>query len=1095
MSGSNLITIKTALSGGEISPSIFGRTDLPKYREGTSTCRNFFVDYRGGVQSRPGLVYVGQAKQCGSSQYPPRVIPFQFSLDQGYCLEFGDKYVRFIYHGSYVTEDPIAITGVSQANPGVITAPNHGLSVGDWIFIDNIVGMTQLNSLFWVVGSVLSTSTFTLIDLYDNVVDTTQFTAYTSGGTLERIYTVESPYSAEDLPYLKYTQAADILTLACLNTETSKEYPPYDLKRLGNTDWEFSQITFASSMAAPTNVTATAYSSNTISTWYSYVVTAVNGDTGEESIASQPVNIQNCDISIYAGTNTISWSSVDGATSYNIYASTPSYGAQINSGNLYGFIGISFGTNFNDTNILPDFTTVPPLHNNPFGIGQITDVQVTAGGINYSPSTISYSITTSTGSGLEGTPVVTNGSLSGFVIQNPGTGYATGDTISFSDSGGGLATGSFTFASNPPVESAMTVNGFLIRFVAPNGTLNGRSVQEGATLNVTLQNLASFLNSSSNGNLNVATYQATATELLITYKTPGTIGNSFTLNANDSGGTASGATLTGGGTHGSGATATLVVGPSSGVYPSSVAYFQQRRVFAGSLTHPETYWMTQPGLFYNMDTSIPSSGADSITGSPFSQTVNGIQWMVPMPGGLVVLTGSGAWQVNGGSSAAVTPADQTATPQAYNGCSALVPPLRINYDILYVQAKGNKVRDLSYNWWIQIYTGVDLTVVSNHLFDGHNIVEWAWAEEPYKLIWAVREDGILLCLTFIKESDANGAPAANVYSWTRHDTLGQFKSVCTVTEPPTDAVYVVVKRFINNQWKYYIERMYSAIGENGITLQTQAENYVCHDCSIQSSPDYPDATLYPASATGTSVNFVTDSPVFTSDDVNKIIRVGGGTGTITAYNNSQSITVDITKDITTLIPNSTIPLPARTTTWSILPSITTVDKLNHLVGQTVSILADGSVVENQEVTEISPGVFGITLPESASKITVGLPYTCQVQTLYLDIPDMQETVQTRRKNISAVGLRLEATRGLQIGVDQVDASTLADTINVDWDNMNEIKEQPVTAGNAIPLFTGDHYKTVIGSWRETGQIACQQTYPLPAKINALISYWVVGDNK
>lgn len=1090
----NLITFKTALSGGELSPSVFGRTDLPKYHEGTSTCRNFFVDYRGGVQSRPGFVYVGQAKQCGIA-VPPRLIPFQFNLDQGYCLEFGQEYVRFIFHGGYITEDPVAITGISQTNPAVVTSPSHGLSTGDWVFINDVVGMTELNDLIWVVGSVIDTDRFTLINLFDEVVDTTNYTSYTSGGTFARVYEVSSPYLAEDLPYLKYTQSADILTITCFNTETGTEYPPYDLKRFGNTDWTFTPVTFASNMVPPSNVTATAYSSNTISTWYSYVVTAVNGETGEESIASTPADIQNCDISIYAGTNTVSWSAVDGATSYNIYAATPSYGAQINSGNLYGFVGISFGTNFNDTNILPDFSTVPPLHADPFASGAIIDVEITGGGVNYSQSTIGYTITTSTGSGFVGTPVVTNGSLNGFVIQDPGSNYAPGDTIAFSDSGGGLASGFMSFTVNPPVESAMTLNGFLIRFVAPNGTLNGRSVQEGSTLDITLQNLSAFLNSSNNGNLNVATYQATATELQIVYKTPGIAGNSYTLNANDSGGTPSGATLTAGGTDGTGAAANLVVGPATGIYPATVAYFQQRRVFANSENHPDTYWMTQPGLFYNMDASIPSSGSDAITGSPFSQTVNGIQWLVPMPGGLVVLTGSGAWQVNGGSSAAITPADQTATPQAYNGCNALVQPLRINYDILYVQAKGTKVRDLSYNWWIQIYTGVDLTTVNNHLFDGHEILQWAWAEEPYKLVWAIRDDGVMLCLTFLKENDSNGAPASNIFSWTRHDTLGQFFSVCTVTEPPTDAVYVVVKRFIHNQWKFYIERMYSPVGQNGVTLQTQPENYVCHDCSLQTAPDFPVAMLYPSAATGTGVTFVTDLPVFTSDDVNKIIRADGGIGIITAYNNPQSVTVTITKDLTLLIPNSTAPLPVAAGNWNLLTTRTIVDKLNHIVGQTVSILADGSVVDNQVVTELSPGVFGVTLSEPASKITVGLPYVCQVQTLYIDIPETQETVQTRRKNISAVGVQVEATRGLQVGINQVDASILSDTIDVTWSRMSEIKEKPTTVGNAIPLFTGNHYKTAIGGWKEAGQIAFQQLYPLPAKILALSTYWALGDDK
>jgi hypothetical protein len=56
--------------------------------------------------------------------------------------------------------------------------------------------------------------------------------------------------------------------------------------------------------------------------------------------------------------------------------------------------------------------------------------------------------------------------------------------------------------------------------------------------------------------------------------------------------------------------------------------------------------------------------------------------------------------------------------QVYNGCSD-VPPVVVNRDILYVQAKGSSVRDLAYNEFVKIYTGSDLSVLSSHLFFGH----------------------------------------------------------------------------------------------------------------------------------------------------------------------------------------------------------------------------------------------------------------------------------------------------------------------------------------------------------------------------------------
>jgi len=131
--------------------------------------------------------------------------------------------------------------------------------------------------------------------------------------------------------------------------------------------------------------------------------------------------------------------------------------------------------------------------------------------------------------------------------------------------------------------------------------------------------------------------------------------------------------------------------------------------------------------------------------------------------------------------------------------SAIVPPLVINYDMLYVQSKGSIVRDSAFNFFVNVFTGTDMTVLSNHLFNYHQINQWAYAEEPWKVVWCVRDDGIMLSLTFLKEQD--------IFGWARHDTNGLFV-VCSVTEPPVDAVYTIVKRYIigEQEWVYYAER-------------------------------------------------------------------------------------------------------------------------------------------------------------------------------------------------------------------------------------------------------------------------------------------------
>lgn len=1061
-------SIKNAFVAGELSPSVFGRIEVAKWHDGASTMRNCFVRYTGGASSRAGLAYVGMCKQAApnsggtSTNNPPRDIQFQFSINQGYALEFGDQYMRIKSNGSYVVETGKTITAATNANPLVITSAAHGFSNNDWVFISGMGGMTQLNNLTWIVTNV-TTNTFHLTDLFGNTVNSTSYGVFTSGGTAARIYTVVSPYAAVDLPYLKFTQSADTMSLTCVNQQTLTEYPPYELVRSGNTSWAFTQTTYTASILPPTNVAVTAQSSATLNTWYSYQVTAVSAATGEESIASSAVSVQNNNISINAGTNTITWNAVTGADSYNIYKTNSVYSTSGTSpiavGVPYGYLGTAFGASFTDSNIDADSTRSPPVHNDPFARGAINGVVPTNGGSGYDQATIGYTITTSTGSGFSGTPVVVNGAFVAFIITNAGKLYQLGDTI----------------------------------------------------------------------------------------------------------------TITGG----TGGTATLTIGPETGTYPGTVAYYQQRRGYGNTTDEPDTYFFSQPGAFTNMDSSIPITDGDAIIGTPWAQQINGIQFMVPMPGGLIILTGNGAWQLNGGNSAALTPADQTATAQSYNGCNATIPPIVVNYDILYVQAKGSIVRDLSYSFFVNIYTGADVTVFSNHLFNFHQILQWAYAQEPFKIIWAVRTDGTMLSLTYLKEQDVNG--------WARHDTNGQFVSVCSVTEPPVDAVYSIVRRYIvgHGVWAYYAERMDNRNWET-------VEDCFCVDAGLSYPMTFPNAILTPAAATGTNnisstnivnggssyiaptaravdstgagigatfsvtvvggvitaippilqgqnytpgatkivitdstgsgavavpvitnnVVFTTSTGVFNSGMVGNVIRIGnnnngsisfttaptgGGKAIITAYNSATSVTANIIEPITNIIlddPNNLVA-PVNPNYWSISVPTSVVTGLNHLEGMQVSILADGSVVANQTVVNGS-----VTLPESASAITIGLPFIAQVQTMYLEPPGQPNTTQNKRKNIYAVTARVESSRGFTVGTNEPDASTEPNQVNIPWTDMKEVKQRNalITPGSAIPLFTGDIYINVPADWDAKGQVAFQQIYPLPLNLNACVSWYQIGDS-
>jgi len=69
------------------------------------------------------------------------------------------------------------ITAITAANPPQVTSATHGYANGDLVYIDGVVGMTQVNKRVFVVANQ-ATNTFEL-----KGVDGTAYSTYTSGGT------------------------------------------------------------------------------------------------------------------------------------------------------------------------------------------------------------------------------------------------------------------------------------------------------------------------------------------------------------------------------------------------------------------------------------------------------------------------------------------------------------------------------------------------------------------------------------------------------------------------------------------------------------------------------------------------------------------------------------------------------------------------------------------------------------------------------------------------------------------------------------------------------------------------------------------------
>jgi hypothetical protein len=746
-------------------------------------------------------------------------------------------------------------------------------------------------------------------------------------------YEVATPYDSADLPLVKFSQSANVLTL------THLDYPPYELRRTGATTFTLSQKSVGPTIPWPASITAEARNATTSDYTYSYVVTAVD-DAGVESRQPGPALCAGDILDQNQGkVNIVRWTPVTGARSYRVYKAGPVPSGDAPLPTLYGFIGESPATVFIDNNIGADFSRGPPFASDPFNPGQLT--QVTGNGGSGYTNLVEPLIFTGDGTGARG-----------YAVVDPSLGQVVGVVM--------LAFG------------------------------------EGYTTCVV-----------SDGGPNNAIY-------------------------------------------------TVSIGPQTGTYPATSGYYQQRQMFGGTHNFPNALMGSKPGAYDNFDTNLILQDDDAISVSLASQQLNIIKSMVTMPTGLIVFTSSGGWLVSGGSpEAPLTPTSVSALPQASNGANDM-PPIVITSNVLYAQNRGSVVRDLAFNFYVQSYTGTDRSVLASHLFTNYTLEEWTYAEEPYRLVHVVRNDGVMLSLTYVPEQE--------IFGWTRHDTNGFYRSVCSIPEGGQNTVYLITERDVSGVYRYYIERI---VNRNFLSI----EDSWCVDCGLALPDNRPNAFLAVANREGTGVNAVSDPAIFAPGDVGKTVWFGDGYATIASYSAPDNVTLNIVKPFPAR-PNTDnpAPIPFSPGKWSLLTPTTNVSGLDHLDGADVVALADGRPILGLVVSSGS-----VTLPWPASKVVVGLPYQCDLRTLRLDFGD--GAVQGNRKIITGAYLIVYQALGLRAGRD--------------FAHLEVVKE---LAGGPLPKWVSNIAdQNIAGEWNREGQMVLRQDLPLPATVLGIKPRVRIGD--
>ena len=232
-------------------------------------------------------------------------------------------------------------------------------------------------------------------------------------------------------------------------------------------------------------------------------------------------------------------------------------------------------------------------------------------------------------------------------------------------------------------------------------------------------------------------------------------------------------------------------------FPACGTFYEQRLIAASTNNDPDGVWGSKPTEYEDF---APGSLATDAFGYKLQSDI--IRWVCPM-GQLVVGTVRNEYMLGSPDSGALDARDVKLTQRSRKG-TANIEPISMGNAVLFVQRYGDsenygrKVRELNYDLATESYVGNDLTIFAEHI-TGSGIVDWAYMDSPFPILWCATADGDLIGMTYDKEQ--------KVIGWHKHPTNGDVESVCVIPGEKQDQLWMIVKRTINGATKRFIEVM------------------------------------------------------------------------------------------------------------------------------------------------------------------------------------------------------------------------------------------------------------------------------------------------
>lgn len=480
---------------------------------------------------------------------------------------------------------------------------------------------------------------------------------------------------------------------------------------------------------------------------------------------------------------------------------------------------------------------------------------------------------------------------------------------------------------------------------------------------------------------------------------------------------------------------------SAGNYPAAVQYYEERKFFAGTDDEPNNIWATQSGTESNMNYSIPSQASDALRFGIWAKGQNQVLHLVQSID-LMALTASNEFRIYTASGDALTPSTLSIKSQAQNG-AANVMPVTVNNFVLYAQYNGGRIREMSFDWTIQGYKTVDISLLAQHLFDGFTIVDMAYTHVPNPIVWAINNQGQLLGMTYV--------PDQQVQAW-HHHTTGDgdaFESMAVIPENGVDRLYLLVRRTVNGQTVRYVEYL------DPPAVGALVDAFYVDSGASFSAPD----------GTYTAVGQVLSCAVMGHGLLSgqSVYLSFSDTGITTG---PWVVTVADPNDFTVTVSG------ASATSGNVSLLVTEISGLTWLVGETVQVLADGNVMSPQVVS--TGGAIDLDFP--ANTVQVGLKFVATMVTPPPVVQGDADLSQSRVKNINQIWARVYESGAFYAGPFTGDSANDQNSLVQVGNGVQFDPAQPV------PLVSDVLQLSLMPSLNESGQILMQMSDPLPLTV-------------